>query len=233
MVLPSNLAPPSRWSRANYPLGWPPPAHRGGAPCFYSYFGLDSVIQQVSGHDLDVERSVVLLAAPAVNGGVNTDASAYNLYSLYTAAHEGTFFDQSIYYDFSTPVPPNSHAELYQSMSKHSTYWFDPDFYPITPAWLIESSNASIQESYDEGLIDYDTYLYLLLAADDTFFGCLVERYGDDQGPHMPTPIMVRNVGEVSHPLNLSGFIQDSSDRALNLSINPQMQCSSLSMPGA
>ena len=89
----------------------------GGATCYYSYFGLDDVIQELSGHDLDAERSVMLLAAPAVNGGLNPDATAYKLYSLYTAAHEGTFFDQSEHADFSTPVPAGYHVQLAQSVS--------------------------------------------------------------------------------------------------------------------
>jgi hypothetical protein len=154
----------------------------GGAACFYSYFGLDSVIQQVSGHNLDAERSVMLLAAPAVNGGANTDATQYQIYSLYTAAHEGTFFDQSIYYDFSPAVPAGEHIILAQSVSKHSTYTFNPNYYPITPAWFIEATNAAIETEYVDGQIDYETYLLLLAAADDTFYGCLVEQFGDQGG---------------------------------------------------
>ena len=184
----------------------------GGAACFYSYFGLDGVIQELSGHNLDAERSVMLVAAPAVNGGLNTDPTQYSLYSLYTAAHEGTFFDQSEYADFTTPVPAGNHVELAQSLSKHSTYGFNPDYYPITPAWFIASTNAAIDTEYLDGDIDDATYLALLAAANDTFYGCLVERFGD-QGGQSPNP--TTNVGEVSTPLNASGFIQDNS--ALNL----------------
>jgi hypothetical protein len=65
-----------------------------------------------------------------------------------------------------------------------------------------------------DGQIDYETYLLLLAAADDTFYGCLVEQFGD-QGGQSPNP--TTNVGEVSVPLNKSGFIQDNSSSALNL----------------
>ena len=157
----------------------------------------------------------MLLAAPAVNGGINYDPNAYSLYSIYIAAHEGTFFDQSEYADFTPPVPAGNHINLAQSLSKHSTYPFNPDYYPITPAWFIADANASITAAYLAGEIDDITYGFLLTAADDTFYGCLVERFGD-QGSQAPSPDV--NVGEVSHSLNGSGFIQDNSSRALNLS---------------
>ena len=187
----------------------------GGAACFYSYFGLDSVINQISGHQLDAERSVMLLAAPAVNGSYNPDASQYSLYSIYTAAHEGTFFDQSSYADFATPIAPNNHVLLAQSVSKHSTYGFNPDYYPITPAWFIDSVNFSITAAYADGDIDDFTYYALLAAADDTFFGCLVERFGDQGPASLSYPVF--NVGEVNHPLPGYSFIQDDSNQALHL----------------
>lgn len=50
--------------------------------------------------------------------------------------------------------------------------------------------------------------------ANDTFYGCLVERFGD-QGVQAPNPRT--NVGEVAAPINNSHFIQDNSDAALHL----------------
>ena len=95
----------------------------GNSGCLYSYVGLDSVVNAVSGHELDAERSVMLLAAPAINGRYNPDPKAYSLYTLYTAAHEGTFFDQSAYYSFpplyrqaimrSSPYPYLSTARIH------------------------------------------------------------------------------------------------------------------------
>ena len=187
----------------------------GGAACFYSYFGLDTVINQISGHALDAERSVMLLAAPAVNGSYNPNASAYSLYSLYTAAHEGTFFDQSTTNYVNSPVPAGNHVWLAQSLSKHSTYGFNPDGLPITPAWFIVATNDAILSAYSAGLIDDLTFFAILAAADDTFFGCLVERFSD-QGP-TSSSYPVFNVGKVNHPLPGFSFIQDNSSQALQL----------------
>jgi hypothetical protein len=50
--------------------------------------------------------------------------------------------------------------------------------------------------------------------ANDTFYGCLVERFGD-QGVQAPNP--TTNVGEVAVPINSSHFIQDNSDAGLHL----------------
>jgi hypothetical protein len=187
----------------------------GGAACFYSYFGPDDVISEISGYVLDAERSVMLLAAPAVNGNYNPDPNAYSLYSLYTAAHEGTVFDQSQFADFPTPVPAGNHVNLAQSLSKHSTYGFNPDYYPITPSWFIGSVIDDIETAYLDEEIDLTTYEFLIAAADDTFYGCLVERFGKRDGGLAPSP--TTNVGEISHPLNGRGFIQDDASRALHL----------------
>jgi hypothetical protein len=186
----------------------------GGAACFYSYFGLDNVIQQLSGHDLDAERSAMLVAAPAVNGSYNPDVTTYKLYTLYTAAHEGTFFDQSAYYDFTSPVAAGNHIALAQSLSKHSTYPGNPNYYPITPAWLIAEVQLDLDLALAEGSIHDDTYLAFTAMADDTFYGCLVERFGKQGGQ---SPSQEVNVGEVSHPLSASSFIQDNTTRGLHL----------------
>jgi hypothetical protein len=186
----------------------------GGGTCAYSYFGLDSVINEVSGHDLDAERSGMLVAAPLVNGGFNPDPNAYSLYTVYLAAHEGTFFDQSAYGDFSPAVPAGNHLNLAQSVSKHSTYNFNPDYFPITPAYFIADTNALLFEEWQDGDLDDDDYYLITALADDTFYGCLVERFSDQGGSYASTRV---NVGEPAHPINGSTFIQDDSSRALNL----------------
>ena len=38
-----------------------------------SYLGFDQFVQAVSGHDLDAKRSAMLVAAPLVNGQIQTD----------------------------------------------------------------------------------------------------------------------------------------------------------------
>jgi len=180
----------------------------GGGACLYSYVGLDNVVQELTGHNLDDERSVMLLAAPAVMGSFNPDPTAYSLYSIYTAAHEGTFFDQSAFADLNTPLPAGSHVHLYQSLSKHSTYFGDPDLFAITPFGFIYDTEFAITSLYLDGDIDFFTYSLSIAIANDVFFGCLIERFGD-QGGVVPSPIY--NVGEVYHPLNGNGFIQDNS----------------------
>lgn len=186
----------------------------GGALCAYSDVGLDKLIQQLSGHFFDAERSAVLLAAPAVNGGYNSDATTYKMYTLYTGAHEGTFFDQSEYYNFSTPYPVDNHVHLALSLSKHSTYAINPDFLPITPAWFIDLYFNLFLTLYESGIFNYQEYLYSTLVATDVFYGCVVERFSD-QGVTEANPRT--NVGEPLHPINGSTFIQDNSSRALNL----------------
>lgn len=186
----------------------------GGAVCAYSYVGLDQVVQQLSGHYFDAERSGMLLAAPAVNGGYNPDPNAYSLYTLYTAAHEGTFFDQSDYINVSPAAPAGSHVELALSLSKHSTYTFNPDFFPITPAWFIGAYFTSFEILYEEGVISPLEYEYAIFLGEDVFYGCLVERFSDQGVTEANQRI---NVGEPAHPINGSAFIQDNSSRALNL----------------
>jgi hypothetical protein len=187
----------------------------GGAVCAYSYVGLDQVVQQLSGHYFDAERSGMLLAAPAVNGGYNPDPNAYSLYTLYTAAHEGTFFDQSDYINISPAAPAGSHVELALSLSKHSTYTFNPDFFPITPAWFIDAYFTAFEILYEEGVISDLEYAYAIFLGEDVFYGCLVERFSDQGVTEANQRV---NVGEPAHPINGSTFIQDDSSRALNLS---------------
>jgi hypothetical protein len=186
----------------------------GGAACAYSYVGLDGVVNQVSGHDLDAERSGMLVAAPAVNGSYNPDPNAYSLYTVYTAAHEGTFFDQSMYASFSPAVPAGNHLNLALSLSKHSTYSFNPNYYPITPAWFIADYNATLLALWEDGEIDDEEYYLSVAIGNDVFYGCLVEQFGDQGGSYANQRV---NVGEPAYPINGSTFIQDDSARALHL----------------
>ncbi|MCZ2150857.1 MAG: hypothetical protein LC126_24185 [Bryobacterales bacterium] len=183
----------------------------GGAWCLYSYFGLDSLVQTLTGHELDNERSGMLVAAPAVDGSYNPDPDAYNLYSVYLAAHEGTFFDHSIYADFWPTVPAGNHLNVALSKSKHATYNFNPDYYPLFPFWLIADTYAGLYDSYYAGLISYDTLLLSLAIADDVFYGCVVERFGYQGGAFAQTRI---NMGEPDAPINGCGFIRDNTPRS-------------------
>lgn len=187
----------------------------GGAACWWNYVGLGGVIQELTGHDLDGERSGMLVAAPPVNGGYNPDPSAYSLYGLYTAAHEGTFFDQSVSIPFKPAVPSGQHIELALSHSKHSTYTFNPEFYPMTPSWFINAYFASVDALYASGGIDDIQYAFLTLAGSDTFFGCIVERFNAPANGSYASERV--NVGEPDYPINGSAFIQDDSSRAFHL----------------
>lgn len=193
----------------------------GGGTCAYSYVGLDAAIQQLTGHALDAERSVMYLTAPAVNGGYNPDPNAYSLSIVYVAAHEGTFFDQSTYAGFFPAVPANNHLNLALSKSKHSTYNFNPDYYPITPQWFIAGYFAGVDAAYEAGFLDDVGYAIATGLGVDTFYGCVVERFSN-QGLQFPN--LQTNVGEPNHPVNGSGFIDDDSARALRLKsklVNP------------
>lgn len=183
----------------------------GGAFCLYSYFGLDSLIQVLTDHELDNERSAMLVAAPAVNGGYNPDPNAYSLYSVYLAAHEGTFFDHSIYADFWPVVPAGNHLNVSLSKSKHATYNFNPDYYPLFPYWFIADTYVGLYDSFYAGLISYDTLLLSLAIADDIFYGCVVERFGSQGGAFAQTRI---NVGEPDAPIDGCGFIRDNTSRS-------------------
>lgn len=186
----------------------------GGGACYYSYVGLDGVLQQLSGHDLDAERSGMLVAAPAVNRGYNPDPNVYSLYTVYMAAHEGTFFDQSAYASFSPAVPSGNHLNLALSLSKHSTYNFNPNYLPITPQWFIASYNAAFLALWQEGVISDIQYYLSISLGNETFYGCLVERFSAQGGSYANQRI---NVGEPTYPINGSTFIQDDSSRALHL----------------
>lgn len=144
-----------------------------------------------------------------VNGAFNFDPNAYSLYMLYTAAHEGeTGVDRSNTADFTqNPVPAGNHIQLALSRSKHATYTFNPNFYPIIDPLIILSTLSSLDFAYAVGAIDDITYLIAIYAANDLFYGCVVERFSDQGGRYADTRI---NVGEPNAPINGSAFIQDN-----------------------
>jgi hypothetical protein len=130
------------------------------------------------------------------------------------AAHEGTFFDQSAYASFSPAVPAGNHLNLAPSWSKHSTYNFNPNYFPITPEWFIADYNAALLALLLDGDITDEEYYLSVAIGNDVFYGCLVEQFGDQGASYAYTRL---NVGEPAHPINGSAFIQDDSARALNL----------------
>lgn len=173
-------------------------------------FGLGFLLEGARAHNIDNERSAVLVAAPVADYSYNLNPNAYSAYSFFTTAHEGVwFFDQSRYYDFPyQPVPAGNHIELALSRSKHGTYTFNPNYYPFTHPYIIYLTYRQIDDLYYYGYIDYYTYLALLYAADGFFYGCIVERFDDQGGRYAEIRI---NVGEPLNPINNSTFIQDNT----------------------
>jgi hypothetical protein len=198
-------------------------------------------------HELDGERSALLVSAPAACSQygceVNTDPNAYSALSVYTAAHENTFVDESMYDDFpGTPKPAGTHLDMWQSLSKHSTYTFDPDFFPILQISFIGYifyeieiwfSDCRDDPFWDEFFFDdpfpemscIDVYYSVLRIAVLFIFTCFVERFFEQGGTLANIRI---NVGEPpgsgggfgiagGNPINGSSFILDNSNRAFHL----------------
>lgn len=189
----------------NYHTLWNKDDGAVGSPfCFYDPI-ID--ISSLGSHNLDNEYSAVLVAAPLVNSTYDSNLQNYKLYEVYTAAHEGTFFDQSRYYNLQTPYPFGSHIKLALARSKHATYTFNPDYFPLTPRYVILSAYAGAAAAYHSGAINWYQYLGLLFVLDSNFFGCIIDRFQDQGGVFANTRI---NIGELNQPLNGSLFIQDT-----------------------
>ncbi len=161
-------------------------------------------------HPLDNERSAVLVAAPAAGGGYNTSPGAYKAYEYYTAAHEDTFNDKSLYFWFSSPVPAYTSVRLGLTLSKHASYPFNADGLPLAPAWVIYSTYDFIFWLYWTGQIDFWDYLIYSYIADVVFFVCWVEHFIEQGGT---LPGASKNVGDVGHAINGSGFIETTALR--------------------
>jgi hypothetical protein len=170
--------------------------------------GVSLVLEGQEAHEFDNERSAALVAAPVpAPGAFNTNPAAYSAYSYYTAGHEGSnWTDTSRYVVPSQPVPAGNHLLLALSRSKHATYPFNPDFYPLLRPDLIAAVYAAIDFLFISGQIDELTYLILLGIADSVFFACVVEHFTDQGGFFAGTRI---NVGEPGRPINGSSFIAD------------------------
>lgn len=172
--------------------------------------GIDliNMVSVLTSHALDDEHSAVLLAAPVVNGGFNLDPTQYSAFSYYTAAHEGTFFDLSMYLNPSTPIPANYSIPLALSLNKHSTYAGDPDGLALFPPEVPFIYYATIFDLWAAGIVDDFEYLYLLYVGDTVFYGCVIEHFSN-QGGVAASPRT--NVGEpvAGSTINGSGFILD------------------------
>jgi hypothetical protein len=165
------------------------------------------------GHSLDVERSAILVGAPVVANNYNPSPSAYYVYDAFAAAHEGTPTDRSAYASISTPY--QGHTILYLALSKHATYFGNPNGLPLTPAWIINDCYFTAQYLFLSNIISFSTYSALMYYFDLTFFEAITERFlwGGYQGltpQNVPNTVPRRiNVGEpvIGQILNNCGFI--------------------------
>jgi hypothetical protein len=202
----------------------------------------DSLVANIGGpHDIDNERSALLVSGPVFDPynawGFNLDANQYSALSVFTAAHEGEFTDQSAYHNFpQNPMWPGSHIELWHSLFKHATYTSNPNFHALLPEYIIFTEffflgyiffdiyNPFCDQQFWDWSWDLpfpdcsysdpwsNPYFYLILAgfyyATVVTFGCVVERF-HEQGAQFANPRI--NVGEPFQPINGSSFIQDNT----------------------
>lgn len=208
----------------------------------------EDVLQGSNAHDIDNERSALLVSAPAVWNGsnyeINLDPNAYSSLSLYTAAHERTPLAHNSYSNFpESPRSAGNRFDLWLSLSKHGTYAFNPDFYPLFQTWMIAVIYVVIeywlytQTCY--GYVDQfwiemfgpdaygwscDTWWYVFIAINYyvtiLLVTCLVERFQEQGGQLSNFRI---NLGEPQrsgfpgNPINGSSFIQEDDDHTGHL----------------
>ena len=169
--------------------------------------GIGLSLNQLGSHTIDNERGAILVAAPTTTANTyNLTAASYKAYQFFTAAHEDTTFDHSLVFSPLQPASFGQHILLAFSRWKHGTYPFDPDGLPLFPAYIMASVYGTLSYLYLTGQINWYRYLALLYVADTVFFSCVVEHFGNQGGVFSGTRT---NVGELNHPLNNSGFIQD------------------------
>lgn len=163
------------------------------------------LLDQLSAHPLDNERSAALVAARVEDFYFNPIPSEYKLYDLFLSAHENTISDQSAFIEPAEPLPADSHVFMALSRSKHGTYEFNPDGLPLVPGLIQLAIYEAIHFAYFSGFLDYWSYQAYLSSAENAFTNCIVERFSDIGGRFANPRI---NVGEPNTPINGSGFIR-------------------------
>jgi len=158
----------------------------------------------IGGHNLDNERSILRVVAPAVAGGLNTDPSAYRVDWVYTAAHEDTLFDHGDLEPVIPPQGPGTHIAMFLSLSKHGTYLFWPHGLPLMPDWMI----AAVYDGIDLACFFFPGVCDLLYyIADELIFDCITEKHVFE-GFVLARQDLRINVGELGRPLPGGSFIQ-------------------------
>jgi hypothetical protein len=183
-----------------------------GTACKVLSAGLGLKLEGLKDHRFEEEHSAVLVGALRKNGRYSHEPNDYYLFDVYTAAHEGSFFDHSLYLTellAAVPVNPDSffiktddgglHVTLGLSRRKHGTYLFNPDYLPLVPYPYIRAVFRLIDALYyDLGVIqDPRKYLAALYIAYVAFFLCVVEHF-EFQGFGFAEKRV--NVGELMQP---------------------------------
>lgn len=169
-------------------------------------YGVSEFLSGLGSHSLDNERSLMLVSAPT--SGYNTynaNPYSYSAYFYYTAAHEGTLFDQSAGYNLSN-WPAGTHPQVALATAKHGTYMANPNGLPLTPPAIIASAYFTLDDLYYNGWIDDYEYWVYYYAISDAFYGCIVEHFAERGGTYADVRT---NVGEPTAPTNGSHFILD------------------------
>ena len=200
----------------------------------------EDILEGSHAHDIDNERSALLVSAPAVWNGsgfsINLDPNAYSSLSLYTAAHESTPLAHNFYSDFpENPRQAGNRFELWQSLSKHGTYSFNPDFFPLLQEWMMVPIFTVVEvwiatracygdldmfwiEMFGDDAFGWSCEVWWTVFVSVTyymtilFFTCIVERF-NEQGSQLAN-IRI-NLGEPSrpgfpgNPINGSSFINE------------------------
>ncbi len=181
-------------------------------------------LQGMLPHAIDNERSAVLVAAPVWSYSFNLDPWAYSAYDYYTAAHENEPNSKSAYHTPYTPVPAGWHLRLANSLSKHATYTFNPDYLSLLPDSVIfgvlAGADLACYFAAFDSWTDWRNYVCLaaIYYAYGLIFECAVERFIDQGGRFADLRI---NVGEPNNPINGSAFIQDNSHKLYDKLVNP------------
>ena len=186
-----------------------------------SYCGWPIGNLELGGHELDNERSAVLVYAPTSSFNTFSDnVYFYGARLYYTAAHEGTITDKSLLlYVTGAPIPSGLHIQLALSKSKPGTYPYNPNGLPLLPWWLMQSVLTSLQSycayasqnGFGWGDAACLAAVAAVAAAYNTFYGCVVEVF-QDQGGSFANPQY--NVGEPYLPRSCCVFIQDNTPRS-------------------
>ncbi|HEX8338110.1 MAG TPA: hypothetical protein VF621_15440, partial [Pyrinomonadaceae bacterium] len=109
------------------------------------------------------------------------------------------------YLSFYPPLQYNAHIHLWLSLSKHGTYFGDPDYLPLIPWYIRWAVYDEIDWLYNNYYIDEYEYYSLLFQADTLFYECVVERFSEQGGQFAFLRI---NVGEPDAHMNGAQFIK-------------------------